>query len=41
MREHQGKGHLAPPPLALGTEAHDAPLYVFHQCGVKEIFHGS
>src|SRR6201995_913682 len=39
VREHHGKGHFAPPPLALGMHSHDAPLYVFHQSGFKEIFH--
>jgi hypothetical protein len=41
MREHQGKGHFAPLPLALGSKAQDAMLDFLHQCGIKEIFHGS
>jgi hypothetical protein len=39
--EGLGRGHLAPQPLTLRVEAHDASLCVFYQSGVKEIFHGS
>jgi hypothetical protein len=41
MSEGLGKGHVAPPPLTLRMEAHDALLHVFCQSGVKEIFHCS
>ena len=38
MSEGLGKGHVAPPPLTLRMEAHDALLHVFCQSGSKRSF---